>query len=364
MSDFTLQRRAEWAPQRRILLGWPGLESELKDYPEMLAKATSEVSAVAQAIAQFTPVTLIVGVERVEEAELHFNEVDTPFEIKVHRIEGGSMDIWLRDFGPTFVIKEGPGADRSLAGLDYNFNGWGGRYPTPTTVQLARTFLKDQQIERLGTSIVAEGGALETDGEGTLLVTESSIVNDNRNPGTSRQEVEDELMRTLGVEKVIWIPGRADLDSTDCHIDALARFVRPGVIMLSKANEVKPTDWTVVYEEARDILSSATDAKGRPFEIIEVEEPDEELFEPVPTDLKGVKGITEQRPVRSYVNYLLVQGGVILPQFGDPAHDAAAIGATQRVFGNERRICPVLIEQLPNLGGGIHCITQEVPMFP
>lgn len=266
------------------------------------------------------------------------------------------MDLWMRDIAPVFVIKEGPGDDRSLVGLDYNFNGWGGKYPTPTTVDLARNLLKDINMERVETSIVTEGGALETDGDGTLLVTESSIVNDNRNPGKSRQEIEDELVRILGVKKVIWIPGRPGLDSTDCHVDALVRFVRPGVIVLSKANEEKPTDWTVVYEEALEMLSSATDAQGRPFEILEIEEPDEDLFEG--------GGFNDDRAVRSYVNYLLVNGGVILPQFGDPAHDAAAIRTAQRVFGDERRILPVLIDELPRLGGGIHCSTQEIPLFP
>ncbi|PNP43126.1 hypothetical protein TGAMA5MH_05059 [Trichoderma gamsii] len=364
MSDFTLRRLAEWTPHRRVILAWPGLEGILKDYPDILAKATQEVSNLAAAIAQFEPVTVAVGAERIEEAEAYFAEVNAPFELKTQRVEGAELDVWTRDFAPVFAIKEGPGGDRGLVGLDYNFNGWGGKYPTPTIVDFAKKFLKEAKYERIETSIVTEGGALEVDGDGTLLVTESSIVNDNRNPGKSRQEIEDELIRTLGVEKVIWIPGRPGLDSTDCHIDALARFARPGVILLSKANEVKPTDWTVVYEETLEILSSATDAKGRPFEIIEIEEPDEDLFDPPPKDVKGVKGIEEDRAVRSYVNYFLPAGGVILPQFGDPAHDAAAIRTAQRVFGDERRILPVLIEQLPILGGGIHCATQEIPLSP
>ncbi|KAL7919398.1 hypothetical protein ACQKWADRAFT_301319 [Trichoderma austrokoningii] len=364
MSDITFRRRAEWTPHRRVILAWPGLEGILEDYPEMLAKATQEVSTLAAAIANFEPVTVAVGEERIEEAEAYFSEIDTLFPIQTQGFKGAEMDVWTRDFAPVFVVKEGPEADRSLVGLDYNFNGWGGKYPTPTIDEFAKMYLKAAEMERIETSIVTEGGALETDGEGTLLVTESSIVNDNRNPGKSRQEIGDELKRTLGVEKIIWIPGRAGLDSTDCHIDALARFIRPGVILLSKANEMKPTDWTVVYEEALEILSSATDARGRPFEIIEVEEPDEECFEPPPKGVKGVKGITEERAVRSYVNFFLVQGGVILPQFGDPAHDAAAIRVAQMVFGDERRILPVLIEQLPILGGGIHCSTQEVPLFP
>ncbi|KAL6879468.1 porphyromonas-type peptidyl-arginine deiminase [Trichoderma longibrachiatum] len=356
MSDTTFERLAERTLQKGVIVGWPGLEGILKDYPERLARATKEVSNIAVAIAQFEPVTVVVGAERVKEAEEYFAEVNTPFSIKVHEIEGNSMDVWLRDFGPVFVVKNGPGADRSLVGLDYNFNGWGGRYPTDTTVGFAKRLLEDLDYERIETSIVTEGGALETDGDGTLLVTESSIVNENRNPGKSRQEIEDELIRTLGVKKVIWIPGRPKLDSTDCHVDALVRFVEPGVVLLSKANEEEPTDWTVVYEETLNILRSSLDARGLPFEIIEVEEPDEDLFEE-----GGFKG---DRAVRSYVNYLIVNRGVILPQFGDGAHDLAARRLAQNVFGQHWKIAPVFIEELPTLGGGIHCTTQEIPFAP
>ncbi|KAL6794079.1 hypothetical protein J3E68DRAFT_450740 [Trichoderma sp. SZMC 28012] len=356
MSDFSLRRLAEWDPQSKTLLGWPGLEGTYKDYPERLARATLEVSSVAQAIAHFQGVILAVGSERYEEAELYFNEIDTPFKIELHKVEGDSMDVWLRDFAPTFVVKEPTKGEASIVGVDWNFNGWGNKHPTPTTVVFAKTFLKDFKIERIETSIVTEGGSLEIDGEGTLLITESSIINDNRNPGKSREEIEAELKRCLGIEKILWIPGREGLDSTDCHIDALVRFVRPGVLLISKANEVKPTEWTTVYEEALEILSSATDAKGRPFEIIEVEEPDEDLFEG--------GGFEGDRAVRSYVNYLLVNGGIILPQFGDPSHDAAAIRVAQMLFGDERRIYPVLIDELPRLGGGVHCVTQEIPVSP
>ncbi|EHK25071.1 uncharacterized protein TRIVIDRAFT_127556, partial [Trichoderma virens Gv29-8] len=344
----------EWQPQSKTILAWPGLEGILQDYPERLAKATHEVSTIAQAVAHFQGAILAVGSERYEEAESYFKGIGTPFPIELYKIDGKSMDVWLRDLAPTFVVKSSAGEKDSVAGLDWNFNGWGNKYLTPTTQVFAKTFLKDYHFDRIETSIVTEGGSLETDGNGTLLITESSIVNDNRNPGKSREKIETELKGYLGIDKIIWIPGRKGIDSTDCHIDALVRFVRPGMLIISKANEVNPTEWTTVYEEALEILSSATDAKGRPFEIVEVEEPDEEVFEG--------GGVGDDRAVRSYVNYLLVNGGIILPQFGDPAHDAAAIRAVQGLYGDERRIFPVLIEELPRLGGGVHCTTQEVPI--
>ncbi|PWI65249.1 hypothetical protein PCL_07299 [Purpureocillium lilacinum] len=355
MPESRLYRPAEWVPQRTSIVGWPGLKGALQDYPDRLARATQEVSNIAAAIANFQSVTIVVGAERMEEAETHFADVDTPFPITLHRIEGDSLDIWMRDFAPTFVIQEGPGEARSLVGIDLNFNGWGGRYSTVTNVELAQTLLRDMKITLQKSSVVTEGGALETDGDGTLLLTESSVCNDNRNPGKSRNDIENELARAFGVEKFIWIPGRNAIDSRDCHIDALVRFVRPGVLMLSKANEAMPSDWTAVYEEALEILSNATDAKGRPFEIFEVEEPDQELFD--------ARGFGDNRAVRSYVNFVLVNGGIILPQFGDPAHDAAAIRTTQTMFGDERRIFPVLVEELPLLGSGAHSLTQEIPLI-
>ncbi|KAL7939387.1 hypothetical protein V8C35DRAFT_326438 [Trichoderma chlorosporum] len=354
MTDFSLRRVSEWHPQSKTILGWPGPEGTLQDYPARLASATREVSTLAQAVANFQDVIVAVGSERYEEAKEHFSKIETPFNIELYKLDGTSMDVWLRDFAPTFVIKESSEGEDSIVGLDWNFNGWGDRYLTPTSQAFAKTFMNDFRFERIESSIVTEGGSLETDGEGTLLITESSIINDNRNPGKSREDIETELKRGLGVKKIIWIPGRKGIDSTDCHVDALVRFIRPGLLILSKSNEVKQTEWTRVYEEALEILSNATDANGHPFNIVEIEEPDEKYFDG--------GGFENDPPIRSYVNYLLVNGGIILPQFGDPGHDGEAIRTIQGLYGDERVIFPVLIDELPRLGGGIHCATQEIPL--
>lgn len=125
--------------------------------------------------------------------------------------------------------------------------------------------------------------------------------------------------------EVIWIPARRDLDPRDYHTDSLARFVKPGVIVLSKANEVKPTEWTAVHEKTLETLSFATESKVRWFGIIEIEESGEEFFELPPTVIGGSKGVGDYRVVRNYVNFLLVNYGVIMPQFGDPDRDFTAI---------------------------------------
>lgn len=355
-------RPAEWGRHARTILAWPGKASVLAESSDDLRRATNDISAIAEEVAHFEPVTLLVGNERLKDAQRQFKSVKTPHSIIIHPIQGDSLDLWMRDIAPTFVMKHQPDGTRTMCGVDFNFNGWGNRFPTPTTSALARTLLGELLVERVPSSIVAEGGSLEIDGEGTLIATESSLVNKNRNPGKNRQAIEEELIRTLGVKKVIWIPGRPGLDITDCHIDGLARFIRPGTILLSKSHDTDESEWSIIYEEARKILLNSTDARGQRFHIVEILEPDLYRIGLDSRTLKKIDKGKEEPPAMSYVNYLLVNGGVILPQFGDKAADAKAVEVMRGLFGAERVVVPVLIKELPFLGGGIHCATQEIPL--
>lgn len=214
---------------------------------------------------------------------------------------------------------------------------------------------------RVASSLVTEGGSLEVDGDGTLLITESSLINDNCNPGKSKEDVEAELRRTLGADKIIWIPGRKGLEITDSHVDGLVRFVAPGKVLLSKPSELDDSAWTKIYDEAFDILSNSTDARGRHLEIVEIVEADMYSIGLDRQTLKDIESGKEDSPALSYVNYLLVNDGVIFPQFGDKKADAAALKVIRNLYKN-REVEPVYIEELPMLGGGIHCSTQEVPV--
>ena len=361
-------RPAEWARHARTILAWPGSKTQYyREVPGMLPLATADVSAIAEAVARFEPVTLVVERDRLAEAQKRFAPGSTNNEIRLHPVSSGHLDLWMRDIAPTFVQKRHRGSGNSvLHGVDFNFNGWGNKFPTDTCSALARTLLRDTDVERVESSLVTEGGAIEVDGEGTLLATESSIVNDNRNPGQSRRDIEAELRRTLGIEKFIWIPGVVDGETTDCHIDAFVRFARPGVVLLSKPSESEPKDgvWVRAYKEALIILSSSKDARQRSLEVIEISEPDisaldldKELLESLEDGEDG----EDQRFAFSYVNYLVVNGGLIFPQFGAEKADAAALRAIKQVFGNDRDIVTVHLKALPLIGGGIHCATQEVP---
>lgn len=185
----------------------------------------------------------------------------------------------------TFVSVNG-GGSRTLAPTTRSSDGLDWPVMTPEQMEENGSFARKviefdvlpSPVTLVESQIRLEGGALAVDGEGTLLATENSIINQNRNPGLSKTTIETELRRLLGVEKIIWFPGRKDLDVTDVHVDAEVNFVRPGVVVLSRPHSSAPKAWVEIYEEIRDILGQSADAKGRSFEVHEVDEPSPKIF--------------------------------------------------------------------------------------
>ncbi|MFI9200963.1 agmatine/peptidylarginine deiminase [Streptomyces sp. NPDC053048] len=328
---------SESVPHARTLMGWPPAGPV---WGRDIEDVRRDVAAIARTIADHEPVVMLASPEDAAGAHRACGDA---VEIVGMPVD----DLWLRDAGPTFVT----GADGALAGVDFGFNGWGGKQAHPNDGPLARRVLELFGVPRIEAPLVAEGGSLESDGAGTLLVTESSLVNDNRNPGRSRDDIERKLKRLLGVRKVIWLEGVRGEDITDCHIDALARFVVPAMVLLSKPPAgAEPGDvWIRVYERARAALEAATDAEGRALEIVELPEPDPDRLGDRGPDFLG-----------SYVNYYLANGAVIVPRFGDGHADdeaAALLGALHP----GRVVRPVEIPTLAEGGGGIHCATQQQP---
>lgn len=375
-------RPAEWARHSHCILAWPGLNNPAFQTPASLTAATNEVSALARAIAAFEPVTLVVGQERLDEARELFSpslsmvtsstsNSAEKYKIRIHPVQADDMNLWMRDIAPTFTVSQLLSAtaggedslETRLVGVDFNFNGWGNRHATTGTVNLAKNLVSDMKLTRANASIVTEGGALEIDGQGTLLAAESSIVNENRNPGKSKKEIEQELKRYLGVSKVIWVPGVKNADSTDCHIDALARFARPGLVLLSRpVGPRAKTVWMKVYEETREILLKELDAQGESLQVIDIPEPDMDCLQLDKETMDAVAAASEWSPVMSYVNYYLPNNGLIVPKFGDEQADAKAYQILKAVFGEERETRQVYINELPLQGGGVHCATQQVPL--
>lgn len=327
------------------LMAWPGNNNPNYQDPGSLQRMKAELVDIAKAISDFEPVTMIVSSGQVSDAEREFASCGE-YGVDIKPTTADDLEPWMRDIAPTFVLTRG--VHRDLYGADFNFNGWGGRYPSSSNADLARELLDDWYISRLQSSIVLEGGALDVDGEGTMLATESSILNPNRNKNATRQTIERELHRILGVTKVIWVPGVKNKDVTDAHIDALARFSSPGKVVLSRPSPGDPV-WTKVYNDTRNILSQATDSKGRALEVVELPDADASDIDRSEPDM-----------VVSYINYLLVNGAVIAPRFGSHKSDAEAKQILQRVFP-ERKIVQVSLNEIAVNGGGIHCMTQQIP---
>jgi agmatine deiminase len=259
----------------------------------------------------------------------------------------------MRDTGPVYVVS----STGDLAGVEFNFNDWGEKdYPDRSIDwSTAHRILKKDRTREIETDICIEGGAIEVDGEGTLMATESSIINDNRNPGMSKADIEAELTRTLGIKKFIWFKGVKGKDITDDHVDGLARFVEPGVVLLSRPAAGTTEEWMATYNDAKKVLQTSTDAQGRHFEIHEIEEAAE-------MDFPEQDGDDEDPPALNYVNYLVVNGGVIIPRFGDKRTDDEA-KATIAGFFPDREVVQVDLRWIAATGGGIHCATQQVPLI-
>lgn len=209
-------------------------------------------------------------------------------------------------------------------------------------------------VTRVKSRIRLEGGGIEIDGEGTLLATESSILVPSRNAGLSHTEIEEELSQLLGIQKFIWIPGREGLDITDCHIDAEARFVEPGVIVCCKPHASAAEVYWEVYREMRAILENETDAQGRRFTIYDIQDPDPGFVKILP-EVPG----EEETPAASYVNFYFVNGGLVVPAFGDPEADKLALELLTSLIP-DRKVVQVRVNALPRTGGVLHCTTQQV----
>ncbi|MEN3220482.1 agmatine deiminase family protein [Mycolicibacterium porcinum] len=302
----------------------------------LLPEVRRNLGTIARAIAQFEPVTMLV---RPEEGDLAREIVGPAVEL----VEAPLDDLWMRDTGPVFVTGNG-----TKAGVNFNFNGWGEKQDFDHDAGVADFVAARAGVEVLPSDLVLEGGGIEVDGEGTALITESCVLNSNRNPRWSMADVEAELRPLLGLEKIIWLPGIAGKDITDGHTDFYARFARPGVVVAGFDPDPESWDHDVTARHL-DILRQATDAKGRPLDVVVIDTPGTVRPEFESDDFAA-----------GYINFYVCNGGVIAPEFGDPQADAAARQTLERLFP-DRRIVQINIDGIAAGGGGIHCTTQQEP---
>ena len=322
---------AEWALHERSWMMWP---CRTVVWPDMAATRKDFVT-VAHAIREFEPLIMAVNPEDETEAR---SMLGSDIEIAVTPLD----DSWARDAGPCFLVDD----QGNRAGLNFNFNAWGGKYdPFDNDNAFSGFVLSQTGVTQYHSRLTAEGGGLSVDGEGTILTTESCFPNNNRNPDWSRTEIENELLDMLGGEKVIWLPGNVEEKETDGHVDGIAVFVSPGVVLIENAGD--PSDpFHDIMQANIAALENQVDAKGRSIELVTIAE----AYDAVACGEKFC---------RSYVNSYLVNGGVVMPCYG-VATDDEAREAFEELFPG-RRITQVSINNIALGGGGIHCITQQEP---
>ena len=340
ITSMTTLMPAESAPQERIWMAFPSEGYSLGDTDEDRHEARSTWAAVAHAVAEFEPVTMIVDPGERSVADRYLSEA-------IEIIEAPLNDAWMRDIGPTFVHA----ADGSVAAVDWQFNGWGAQdwAQWDRDAKIGRLVAEAAGVPVIGSDLVNEGGGIHVDGEGTVLLTDTVQLDPGRNPGMSRAAVEAELARTIGTTHAVWLPCGLTRDSerfgTRGHVDIVAAITAPGRLLLHTQRDQSHPDYAV-SRRLRETVEATHDAAGRPWEVIEM---------PAPGTLSRAHGWVGP----SYSSHLVVNGGVIACSFGD-AHDrdAAAILAEQYPG---RRVVTVDARPLFARGGGIHCITQQQP---
>ena len=329
--DLGFRMPAEYAPHARSWMMWP---CRAEVWPDMAATKRA-YAAVAHAIRAFEPVTMAVRPQdRAEAAALLGADIEL-FEVPID-------DSWARDAGPNFLRNE---AGEKAAAL-FRFNAWGGKYaPFDSDAAFGARVAARAGVTAFESPLIAEGGGISVDGEGTILTTRTCFPNANRNPGRTRAQIGEELCAMLGGEKVIWLPGNAEETETDGHVDGIAVFAAPGVVLIESADD--PEDaWRDCKQANIDALSGQTDAQGRPIRMVTIPEAEESCA-------------VGDRFCRSYVNSYFCNGGVVMPRYG-----ARRDGEAREIFEDlfpDRRVAMVDIADIAVGGGGIHCITQQEP---
>jgi len=323
---------AEWETHERCWMAWP---CRVDLWGDNLGATQRAYAAVANAIAEFEPVTMLSPPRDAENARgLCAGKVTIlPVELD---------DSWTRDFGPNFVRNDAG----EVAASVFHFNAWGKKHePWGKDAAIGHRIAEFLGIRTFSATIYMEGGGINVDGEGTVLTTEQCVLNTNRNPGLGKDEAAEILCGALGAEKILWLPGDPDDRETDGHIDGIACFLEPGRVLV----ETCPAKGTARFDNMQanlDALKGRKDARGRELKIEIIEEAHEadrrsEIF------------------ACSYINFYIANGAIVMPGFGID-RDAEARQTLAALFP-EREVVQVNISDIALGGGGIHCITQQQP---
>lgn len=326
---------AEWHPHEACWMAWPFDKTAWRGHHR---EAKRSIATLANAISGYEPVKMLVPAEARDEAERFLGR-------EVEIVTCAVDDAWARDTCPSFLLHQ---TEAQTAGVNWRFNGWGEMEFAnwKKDKELARRVCQTLDVPCYTAPIMNEGGAIHVDGEGTVLCTRATLLNDNRNPELTETHVEEILCEYLGAEKVIWLDRGYEQDETGGHIDVVASFVAPGKVMhLFTPNKTDPN--YARFERNIAYLESCTDAKGRKLEVVRMPQPSLWLEE-------------DRRISCSYVNYYLANGAVFIPLFDDPV-DEKALEIFRQLYPDREIVDMPECAAVFYGGGGIHCITQQQP---
>ncbi|HEX6666340.1 MAG TPA: agmatine deiminase family protein [Solirubrobacterales bacterium] len=336
MTDFAVGMRmpAEWAPHERTLIAWPAREAAWRG--TKIEDARDAHAATVAAVAAFEPVLLVAKPEHVDDARRR-----VPAE-NVEVVGLPIDDSWLRDSGPIVVLGHDDGTP-PRAGVDFRFNAWGEAFtPYDSDAAIAERLLERLAIERIPSPLVLEGGSIAVDGEGLLVTTEQCLLNPNRNPGVERERIEQELRERLGADQIVWLPqGLVEDADTDGHIDNVCAFLEPGKVLLQTA---PPGDAN--HDNASE---NAQILRAASLDVTELDL------------LPRLRRESGEDVVVPYVNFYTCNSAAIVPLAQlDPDMDEEALQRLRKLMP-DREVVGVPGRTLALGGGGVHCITQQVP---
>lgn len=340
---------AEWHPHSGTLMSWP---QNPETWPgERLERVEKVYIQIIHALHTQETVHLLVDTEqRKKRVESLFVENGITVDaVRFHVVP--CNDVWARDFGPILVRNpKMAGTPAEFAITNWGFNAWGGKYPPYNSDNAVPAYLSGYSgLRRFDPDMILEGGSIETNGNGIMLVTESVLLNENRNPERSRQEIEQFLCDYLGQQKIIWLGDGLAGDDTDGHIDDLSRFLNERTIMTMMAEDPDDVNYAALSKNL-ELLRQATDAQGRPFEIVTL---------PMPTTrIAGTTVDGSEYVPASYANFYIANGLVLVPLY-DPRYDQMALDLFQQFFP-DRKIVGIDCRDLVWGQGSIHCITQQL----
>jgi agmatine deiminase len=318
---------AEWAPHERTLMAWP-CRREL--WGATLDRAKDECTQTANAIARFEPVTMVCNPADAAEAQARTDDGVEVLELEID-------DSWLRDSGPIYVV----GADGRRAGVHFGFNAWGEKFhPYDNDATIGARILDHFGVPRYEAPLILEGGSIAVDGARTLITTEQCLLHPTRNPDRTREEIEDMLRDYLGVERIVWLgQGLVEDRDTDGHVDLICAFTRPGHVLLQTVPPGNPNHANVEENKRRLDLAGIEYAELDVLSYVTIE------GEPI---------------AATAMNFYLCNGGAVVPVAGSEDERERALATIADAYP-DREIVGVASEVLAYGGGGVHCITQQVP---